>query len=449
MKKVFALLLMTAVLVTAVTANAMTTVHALLQKVGDVNGDGHINNRDLAQLQRFLSNWDVTVVESNADINSDQRVNNRDLSELQRTLARGEKTVKSAVVTKYTSLGLPAETHYPKNRLARCAWDMTIYNGRLYVGCGDYTKNSGASPVLSCPLNDLGNWSVDTMIPDEQVGRFININGVLTIPGYDPLQVPEYGSYYECINGKWVQQEKLPFGWHNFDIAWFQGRMYAAIGADRGEYPIAYTEDGEEYHTMPLYKNGKQVNTANSAVVRSSNLYVLGDELYADFWYEDEAQSRAIFEMYQYNVDEDRFDYVADLKTAIHGGLFSPGTPPVWAKEAVGNKMFLTSGYLYYTTNFKKYTQIDIPNKALVCDMMEYDGRLYVLTSYEVEAGKNKVNVYSLSADQPSTLRTEVSFDYALMATSFTMDGDNFFIGMGNWYGSGSAGNGEILQFAR
>ena len=53
---------------------------------GDVNGDGKLNNRDLALMQKYLNEWPVTVNEDAVDVNGDGRINNRDLSELQKLL---------------------------------------------------------------------------------------------------------------------------------------------------------------------------------------------------------------------------------------------------------------------------------------------------------------------------------------------------------------------------
>ena len=55
-------------------------------ELGDVNGDDKINNRDLARLQQYLNEWDVTVEAAGADLNGDGKINNRDLAELQRML---------------------------------------------------------------------------------------------------------------------------------------------------------------------------------------------------------------------------------------------------------------------------------------------------------------------------------------------------------------------------
>ena len=446
MKRVFLIVLVVALLMGAVTSHSLFYAQAATQNVGDVNGDGQVNNRDMGYLQKLLNGWDVAVA-ANGDVNGDGKVNNRDMAELQKMVNGGEKQTK-AVATKYVSLGTPSAEHYPSSRLARCAWDMTIHDGRLYVGCGDYSNNTGASPILSCSLDDLGNWKVEAVIDEEQVGRFNDINGVLTIPGYDPLGSPKYSCYYELMGGQWKQHVAFPYGLHTFDVVWFQGRIYGAIGADRGGYPIAYTEDGVNYQTMTMYKNGKPLDTNHSDMIRCSNLYVLGNELYADFWYEDEQLARSIFEMYRYNAETDCFEYIADLKSATHGGLYSAAGLPSWEKVAVNDKMFLTTGYMYYTTDFTKYTQVKMPNDAIVYDMAKYSGRLYILTAYETN-GQYQVTIYSTTSSNPSNLRTEATYTYKLMPTAFAVDGDNFFVGMGNWYKTGASGNGVILQIAR
>ena len=50
---------------------------------GDADGDGSINNRDVALLQQYINGWDVTLDETVADVDSDGSVNNRDVALLQ------------------------------------------------------------------------------------------------------------------------------------------------------------------------------------------------------------------------------------------------------------------------------------------------------------------------------------------------------------------------------
>ena len=50
---------------------------------GDLNGDGAVNNRDLALMQQYINKWEVTINTDAADVNKDGAVNNRDLALLQ------------------------------------------------------------------------------------------------------------------------------------------------------------------------------------------------------------------------------------------------------------------------------------------------------------------------------------------------------------------------------
>ena len=420
--------------------------------VGDVNGDGRVNNRDLGNLQQYLNGW-IAAVDGDADLNSDSKVNNQDLGLLQQAVNENAPVPLYAANAKYVELGAPAAVYYPRDYIARVVWDMDIYDGRLYIGNGNFGTNSGPAPVLSCSLDDLGNWVEEAIVPDEQIIRFVNINGKFLIPGCDPAvgmgTASGNGFYYELVDGRWVTRDHLPNSLHNFDLAWFEGRVYAAIGSGRGGYPVAYTEDGIHYEQLPFYKDGQLRPTDQSNVIRTCNLYVLEGELYADFWYESEESYRTIFEMYHYNKETDYFEYVADLKSVTHGGLYGVAGLPLWEKAVLGQRMFLTTGYLYFTTDFMEYTQVEMPNAAVVYDMVTYeDGRLYLLTSYP-QGDAYRIAVYSLSETNPTALRTEVTFDYKQMPTSFAMDEDNFYIGTGNWYDNGSADNGMILQVQR
>lgn len=440
MKRIVTILTAAMLLISTLTAYA----HAALW--GDVNGDNTVNNRDLGVLQQLLNGWS-DAVDAGADVNGDGAVNNRDLGELQQLLNGGKRETKAVTATGYTDLGAPAAQYYDNLR-ARCAWDMIIHDGRLYVGSGDYDWNTGGAVVLSCSLDDLGNWEAETTLPDEQVGRFVDYNGVLTVPGFDPVGNVSLGTYYEKIDGEWQVIAALPYALHNFDILWLEGQLFASVGAPGDESPVVVTDDGVNYRNIPLYKDGEPVDLDEGGVARSMNLYVLDGVLYADFWYQNSDLQRSIFEMYRYDPEQEILEYVADMKESTHGGLYSPAGLPLWEKEAVGNTMFLTTGYLYYTTDFTDYTEVTMPNDAVVYDMMEYNGRLYILSAYE-SGSRYKTTVYSIAAEDPTALRAEATFTYSLAPTSFAVDSDNFFIGMGDWYDNGSEGNGTILQIDR
>lgn len=54
--------------------------------LGDVNGDGAVNNKDIGVLQRYVNGWSVTINEVAADLNGDGAVNNKDIGLLQRNI---------------------------------------------------------------------------------------------------------------------------------------------------------------------------------------------------------------------------------------------------------------------------------------------------------------------------------------------------------------------------
>ena len=55
--------------------------------MGDADGNGKINNRDLGLLQQWLSGYEVTVDTAACDLDNNGKVNNRDLGILQQQLS--------------------------------------------------------------------------------------------------------------------------------------------------------------------------------------------------------------------------------------------------------------------------------------------------------------------------------------------------------------------------
>lgn len=54
--------------------------------LGDANGDGRVNNRDLGILQQHLADWEITIDLAAVDMDGNSRINNRDLGLLQQLL---------------------------------------------------------------------------------------------------------------------------------------------------------------------------------------------------------------------------------------------------------------------------------------------------------------------------------------------------------------------------
>ena len=122
--------------------------------------------------------------------------------------------------------------------------------------------------------------------------------------------------------------------------------------------------------------------------------------------------------------------------------------PPHWAKAAVNNTLFLTTGYLYYTNDMNEFKMINFPEYARTYDLYLYEDTLYVLTA-SIKGKEYKVTVYSMPQGNINDLNKECSFDYPLHPTSFAVNDDNFFIALGEWNVSDNTENGTIIQVKR
>lgn len=91
MKKAWILLTALCLLTTAVLG--VVAVSAADIVYGDANGDGEINNIDMALLQQHINKWDVTIDEVSADANGDGEINNIDVALLQQYINKWDVTL--------------------------------------------------------------------------------------------------------------------------------------------------------------------------------------------------------------------------------------------------------------------------------------------------------------------------------------------------------------------
>ena len=70
--------------------------HCPVQRPGDINGDGKLNNKDVMLLMQYYAGWPVSVPEPLRDINGDGKQNNKDIMLLMQYLAGWDVTVYGA-----------------------------------------------------------------------------------------------------------------------------------------------------------------------------------------------------------------------------------------------------------------------------------------------------------------------------------------------------------------
>ena len=348
----------------------------------------------------------------------------------------------------YTVLDIPSAARYPKGDVARCPWDMVVYDGKIYFGSGDYEKNKGPAEVF---CYDPATKSMEKCgtLPDEEVSRFCILDGRLAIPGTDPKEpwssdTSFSGSYYLLEGDTWVQKRVLAGAIHNFDLIAYKDRIFAGLGVVPGDSPIAVSLDGgESFSPVSLYKGDNLVDTAGYELVRTHDFLVCDGKLYATFYasYPDKTQS-TLYELYQYDEGDASFRFVTSIDGVIDRLAYSHAM--IGEKVAFDGKLFFTTGYLYATEGMTVFEKTLFSDLKIVADLFVENDTLYLLGSArDKESGKFRTAVYQKKAGEKSTTLL-FDFFYDVPAMSLAVIGDDFYIGMGDG-NAANAQNGAIL----
>jgi hypothetical protein len=324
-----------------------------------------------------------------------------------------------------TELGIPLEERYSSGGRARCPSDMELYNGKLYVGSGDYNVNMGPVDIWCYDL-ETGSWQNSGTVQDEEVSRFCVINGELIAMGIDPKGTWEYGNYYKLVDGEWQTFRTLPNGVHNFDMVEYDGRLFAALGVGEGDFPIVCSADGgANFYPVSLFKNGEPIDTRGSDVVRVLDFIVFNSDLYAIYYY---GEQDITYELYRF--DGSVFVYEQNLLGKIFRKKISSHI--IDAKVEFADKLYLATGYFYIIDDMNKIERISLPNSELVYDLYQDGKWLYLLCGEELEDGTYKVSVWRCGEKNDSAFEQIFDFVYEVPPLSLVVKNDDFYIGMGS-----------------
>ena len=154
------------------------------------------------------------------------------------------------LLTHAVSVGSPNARIYTRNdwkdNFARSVWDMQLYNGRVYFGCGDSVFNRGPIVIWSFTTDgdpDKVKFICEFKACQESVEVFrvfgdkmyvpgINDSrGMETNPAIETTFEPDSASVYVKSGDKWHRYNTIRYGAHIFDVAEFQGKLYAVGSA--------------------------------------------------------------------------------------------------------------------------------------------------------------------------------------------------------------------------
>ncbi len=326
----------------------------------------------------------------------------------------------------YTELGIPLSERYPEGMRARCPWDMIVWEGKLYVGGGDYDANSGPVDIWYYDI-DNGIWNNSGTVPDEEINRFTVINGSLTAPGIDPKEDWDLGNYYKLSNGEWKKHRVIPGGVHCFDMIEYGGMIFCGLGVVEGEYPIARSTDGgESFEQIKMYRGGAPIDTHGSQFIRVYDLFVFGEDLYAAYTYGD---TEVTYELYRY--ENGVFVYDNTWSQKIHRIKYSYKN--INEKIEFGGNLFFATGYLYSTSDMENFTRITFPERQTVYDIAKNGDSIYALCARALEDGTYLISVWKNKSGKPTDFIKVFHFTYEIPPVSFAVNGNSFYIGMGDF----------------
>lgn len=363
-----------------------------------------------------------------------------------------------------TDLGIPMRTYISdasQYLYARNVWDIEEYNGKVYVGSGDFDRNSGTnatggSPVLAYDI-EKGTWSRDYICADEQISRFIKARGNLYIPAQDPTGAS--GNIYSLVNGIWSTQSNITYGTHVFDLEFDDDGVYsyASLGCDYTIAPIVSVSDdgGRRYRSSYFRKDGYTLKGKNLSLegadtgkifARSYNLFNYRGEIYATLRFSlnglTDAQSaayRAYEGIYKFNKDERVFDYQGNAPYEILRNSMAPSSDAVF-----NDRVVIAYGSMKVSDNDNLTAWKDVTGFTGSVTAMEVIGNELYFWTYEAKAGGYTNRLYRTT--DLESFEEAYSFDDVNYIRSMCYCDGVFYIGTENARNAVNAKTGTVYS---
>ena len=317
---------------------------------------------------------------------------------------------------------------------ANCVWDMQVFNNKLYIGTGDYSANSGETSIWAYDFS-TEKWIEEWVAPTNAIARFKQFGNSLVALGTDPLGDWELGEYYSLTNGEWQQFRVIPNGIHNFDMAIFDGKIFAGLGVEKTNTPIVVSTDGQNFNGVTLTKNGQALDFAQEEP-RVYDFIEFGGSLYAVAVIGENSS----VEVYKYNGIS--FDFFADWTSQLTFAQL--GENLLNGKVVFNDSIYFTSGVLYKTTDLTTLSTESEISGGAVSDILVVNNKLVVLRVQKNTSGGYVNTLWISDGDTFTELHT---FEFSVPAICMEYYGGTFFLGMGDKLNA-NAFNGSIVKVA-
>ena len=315
------------------------------------------------------------------------------------------------------SFGVPFRNFY-EEELANSALssDLAVFEGRLYVGCGDYGANTGPVQIASLAVGG-GRWHLCSPLEDEQIKRFRVLGGDLVALGTDPREDWSLGNYYILDGGEWQTVRALPGGIHCFDAAQLGDLIFFGLGVTHESSPIVMF-NGSEYLPIPFYKDGVCPYGEQNEIIRVYNLFIYRGQLYA--FLSLDGEGGVTMELYLY--DGGAFEFVS-------GVLPSEDMREV---AVLGDSVFMVIGdTLLLTSNLTSFKALSLGSGYRVFDLISDGEAVYALASKKTTSGLFETSVFTVAPD--GSYQKLAGVLARNIGGSFTKHDGSFFISLGSY----------------
>ena len=204
------------------------------------------------------------------------------LAEARSRVIRATVADAPKLLTKAVKLGSPNRQRFPKDdprdAFARTVWDLHLFEGRIYVGCGDWDANRGPIDIYSfAPTADPAQvtFEKEFTVADESVDLFRDYGGTLYVPGIDAKEDWTWGNLYTKSGGKWEKHRTVPNGIHVLDAAVHQGKLYVGAGTGHGAGLLVSSDGARSFTEVP----GDPALTGWGGAGRFWSVLPVGEEL--------------------------------------------------------------------------------------------------------------------------------------------------------------------------
>lgn len=382
-----------------------------------------------------------------------------------------------AIVDVTANLEVLGQPFLSKLAYARNVWDMQVFNGRVYLGHGNASNaapasNSGPIPIVyydPVTNNFITQTIVTTTgekqyIDDEQLDIYKILNNVLYTPGND-AHAPDdwtYGNHYrhEIAADKWTKFRTIPKGVHVYDLAYFNGKLYAAI---------AYTANGSTT-TPDIWVSAddgatwSKVGSINIfGVMRAYTLFEFNGKLYGSNAIPPFTNNKWSDEANLLSIDSTG----ASSTVLVNGSKMFPGITKNYASlnffrlvrtQVVLNKLVYIAGELYNDNqwvpqglfvatdiNGANTVKVTLPNpNALPMDILVRGNLVYVLAY--VKNADSTYTSYIYKTNNLTTWGEVLEFKHATFARSFEELNGDFYFGLGCYTDVIPESTGTILR---